>query len=101
MESAWSALAFEFEGFEWDDQKARSNLQEHHIDFEDAVRIFSDYVVAKTQGENHEIRWQAPGLAQGRELLVVFVEAAGYCRIISARRCTRAEAKRYYEILYR
>ena len=92
MAPQWNISYFEFEGFEWNDEKAARNIQKHHIDFEDAIVIFTNHVVARTQFENGEVRWQALGLAYGRELFVVFTEVESYCRIISARRCTRAEA---------
>ena len=97
----WDVSSFQFHGFEWDNEKAESNRRKHGIDFEDAKHVFTQNVVARTQFEGGEIRWQAIGIAAGRELFIAFVENDGYCRIISARRCTRKEAGRYYALLNR
>lgn len=52
MEDDWQALAFDFDGFEWDNEKADSNWRKHGIDFEDAKLIFQGIVLAQAQFEN-------------------------------------------------
>jgi uncharacterized DUF497 family protein len=33
--------------FEWDESKRQSNLAKHHIDFQDAIRIFENPIFEK------------------------------------------------------
>ncbi|WP_370451681.1 BrnT family toxin [Mesorhizobium sp.] len=46
--------------FEWDTEKARSNLRKHGVSFETAVRVFSDpfALVEQDRVEDGEYRWQ-------------------------------------------
>jgi uncharacterized DUF497 family protein len=82
--------------YEWDSNKAKSNLQKHGIRFEDAVMVFDDpyHLSVQDRYENGEFRWQTIGLVQG--LLVILVahtvrfESGGeIIRIISARKADR------------
>jgi hypothetical protein len=81
--------------FEWDPQKAASNVLKHEVTFEEAVSVFRDPLArvhddpAHSQSEPREIIMGQSGL--GRLLLVAFVERDNHIRIISARRATRAE----------
>jgi len=90
--------------FEWDENKARANLRKHGIHFEDALLVFDDpYALSGPErAEGGEIRWQTIGLASGIVLILVAhtVREAGQdevIRIISARRATREEVRRYVE----
>ena len=97
MESDWEILEFDFAGFEWDDDKAERNIRKHGVDFEDASKIFKGRVMARPQYENEEDRWQSVGIANGRELIVIFTEREKVCRVISARRADRkTRARNWY-----
>jgi uncharacterized protein len=100
-QSDWSENRFDFKEFEWDDNKAKINRKRHKIDFEDGAAIFRNTVVARPQAEGGEDRWIAIGATGWRELVVVFTEREGRCRLISARTATRQERKEYYAILSR
>ncbi len=100
MSEHGSITRFEFEGFEWNDEKARSNLKKHGFDFKDAIRIFKGPVFAWSEDRGGEDRWTAIGIAQ-TELAVVFVERGNIGRIISARRATHKERTGYYANLSR
>jgi uncharacterized protein len=85
--------------FEWDAQKAASNLREHRVSFPDAVKVFADPLARihadpdHSVGESREIIiGQA---ANGQLLLVSFVEREDSVRLISARRATRRERHEY------
>jgi uncharacterized protein len=85
--------------FEWDAQKAASNLREHRVSFPDAVTVFADPLARihadpdHSVGESREIIiGQA---ANGQLLLVSFVEREDSVRLISARRATRRERHEY------
>jgi hypothetical protein len=91
--------------FEWDAQKAASNLIKHGIAFEQAATVFLDALALTVYDEAHsqqETRWFTLGLDQFGNLLAV---AHTYqpsdnrharIRLISARRATKQE-RRFYE----
>jgi uncharacterized DUF497 family protein len=83
--------------FEWDDQKARSNVEKHGITFEEAAEAFLDPF---SQGGDASSGGEARDFLLGysltqRLLLVVHTERSHATRIISARPATRAERKLY------
>lgn len=87
--------------FVWDERKNAANQKKHHLSFEDARNVFAD-PLAITRIDQHEgeLRWQIMGHWGGRLLvLVVYAmrEAGGAeeIRIISARKATNAERRRY------
>ena len=92
--------------FDWDPTKARINLREHRVSFEQASTIFLDprmITVFDTEHSEHEDRWATIGINRDGILLVVvhtFQQLdADSCRIriISARKATRKESKQYRE----
>lgn len=90
--------------FEWDESKARSNARKHGLRFEDAALVFDDpYALAEQDRlAGGELRWQTLGLAGGIVLLLVAhtvrdEQEDEIIRIISARKATRKERKRYDE----
>lgn len=85
--------------FEWDPAKAASNLRKHGVAFEEAVTVFADPLALVFEDESDPANARIVGVSMlPRLLLVVFVERAGDAiRLISARRPTRHERKRYEE----
>ena len=90
--------------FEWDDAKARSNERKHGVSFEDAMLVFADpyALMAQDRAVSGELRWQTIGMAAGIVLLLVAhtvrdEQEQEIIRIISARKATRKECKRYDE----
>ncbi|TYQ31809.1 BrnT family toxin [Pseudanabaena sp. UWO310] len=85
--------------YQWDKNKAASNLQKHGIEFADAVSAFSDDL-AITIPDNRfdEDRFVTIGMdAFGRILVVVFTWRGEDIRLISARLAERRERKQYEE----
>lgn len=86
--------------FEWDDQKAASNLRKHDVSFDEAVGVFGDALALTFADTDHfeaEDRSRTYGIsAKGRLLVVVHTERQNNIRIISARKATRNE-KNIYE----
>ncbi len=85
--------------FEWDPSKAESNRRKHGIDFADAVGAFED-PYALTRPDPHPTEERLVTL--GRDLLdrVVVVSwtwSGANIRLISARRGTSQERRRYAE----
>ena len=88
---------FQGEEFEWDAEKAQSNLDKHGVNFEEAVEAFFDpfyqYGNASTPEEQRDFIIGYTGAL--RLLLVVYTEQGERTRIISARPATRAERNLY------
>jgi hypothetical protein len=87
--------------FEWDPEKADANLQKHAVSFDEASTVFGDPLSLLMPDPDHsadEERYLVLGMSGHRKLLVVaFAERPPNTRLISARRATRAERKRYEE----
>ena len=85
--------------FEWDSEKALTNLEKHGVSFETACEVFFDpFVTAiEEQQADGEFREVIPGLTTQWQLLSVVhtMRAGDIFRLISARRATGAERKQY------
>jgi len=86
--------------FEWNPDKARSNLKKHEVSFNEASTVFNDPLSMTFPDPNHsysEDRYVIIGLSSaGRILVIPHTDRADRVRIISAREATRNE-KRFYE----
>ncbi len=86
--------------FEWDEEKARSNIERHDISFAEAATVFVDPLSVSVSDAYHsfdEDRFIIVGESeQGRLLVVTYMERGDSIRIISARKANRRE-KRDYE----
>jgi uncharacterized DUF497 family protein len=89
----------ELQGFEWDDRKAAANLLKHKVSFIEAATVFDDpYVIVEPDLDHsdEELREIATGFSmKDRVLLVVYVEPDDRIRLISARRATPEERRKY------
>lgn len=91
--------------FEWDSNKARSNIQKHDVSFEQATEVFLDALQLTIHDSEHsegEERWITLGKSKNGTLLVVihtFIEYQDNAtiRIISARQATKQEQYQYEE----
>lgn len=87
--------------FEWDEQKNQTNRKKHGVWFEEAQQVFDDAHAIMFFDEEHsndEDRFILLGLsASARILVVVYCERhkGKLVRIISARKATKKEIKRY------
>ncbi|MBD2682375.1 MULTISPECIES: BrnT family toxin [Nostoc] len=84
-------------GFEWDENKALSNIQKHGVTFEEATEVFFDpfYKMGNATANNEQRDFILGYSLSQRLLLVVYVERSRQTRIISARPATRTERKLY------
>ena len=82
---------------EWDPRKARSNVKEHGVSFEEAATALSDPLAATGADPDHSIkedRFVTFGVSKvGQLLLVSHTEERDTIRIISVRRATKGERK--------
>ena len=86
------------ERFEWHDRKARTNVRDHGVTFEDATKVFDDLQAVDdidTSMEYGEERSIVIGMADGALLVVVYVMRDDHIRIISAREADRHEQEKY------
>lgn len=85
--------------FEWDTNKAATNLAKHGVSFDEAKTVFDDPLYIDFYDPDHsddEYRYIMIGMsAQNRLLLVAYTERGDLIRLISAREATRVEKKAY------
>ena len=85
--------------FEWDAEKATSNLSKHGVSFAEAMTIFGDPLESTIPDPVHsdaESRFVSIGQSEaGRLLVVVYTERNQRIRIISARETTPQERRQY------
>ena len=84
--------------FEWDDDKNRSNILKHGIDFADVPQMFDFPMIVELDDRvaYDEERWVGLGMLNATTAVVVYVERSETTiRIISARRANKYERKTY------
>jgi uncharacterized protein len=83
--------------FEWDPNKAVSNLRKHGVRFAEAATVFEDgAMLTMPDDEPDEERFVALGMgSMGRILVVVYTIRGDRIRIVSARKATRQERSQY------
>jgi uncharacterized DUF497 family protein len=85
--------------YEWDDNKAASNLSKHGVSFEEAKTVFDDPLYVDFYDPDHSLgehRFILLGQsAQGRLLFLSYMEGNGSIRLISAREATPSERRAY------
>ncbi|MGH2759905.1 MAG: BrnT family toxin [Actinomycetota bacterium] len=87
--------------FEWDSEKADSNLAKHGVSFDEAATAFGDplsLTIADPDHSDDEERFILLGESfAGRLIVVGYTERHERVRIISARIATRNERRSYEE----
>jgi len=91
--------------FDWDESKAIRNLAKHKISFEEAKSVFDDDFARLIPDPDHsenEERFILLGLSCSLKVLVVvhcYKDEENIIRLISARKATKPESKKYKEYL--
>ncbi len=85
--------------YQWDRNKALSNLNKHGIDFADAVSVFSDELAITIFDDRfEEERFITIGIDLfSRVLVVVYTMRDDEIRLISARKASKNERSQYEE----
>ena len=85
--------------FEWDTDKAATNVEKHGVSFAEAMTVFGDQLEVMIADPDHsedEFRFLSIGLSATRRLLVVaYTQREERIRIINAREATPRERKHY------
>ena len=90
--------------FDWDPNKAKTNIEKHGISFEEATTVFADEQAVLFDDPDHsedENRSILLGFSAMAKMLIVchcLREEGNVIRIISARKATKTEEKQYTEI---
>jgi uncharacterized DUF497 family protein len=91
--------------FEWDPDKAQTNLRKHRVGFQEAATVFRDPLSVTIFDPDHsrdEDRYVTIGQTQrGRVVMVAHTDRRERTRIVSARELTRAEREAYEEEIKR
>ena len=92
--------------FEWDSEKASSNIRKHGISFEEAVTIFENETMTSEDRSAHdevrEISFGRLGDGHGSAIVVcvVHTDRMDKVRIISARKAT-AQERKHFDVYFR
>ncbi len=103
MNTGGAIIEVEFMGlhFEWDDDKARLNRENHGVGFDEAETVFIDPLARIFDDELHSADEEREIIigysSRDRLLLVCFTERGDIIRIISARKATKKERNDYEE----
>lgn len=86
--------------FEWNAEKAKTNLAKHNVSFDEAITVFDDVLANIFNDEWHSLKENREiiiGISKNNRLLIVsFTEQNnGIIRIISSRLVTTRERKDY------
>lgn len=88
-------------GYEWEREKAASNLENHEVSFEEAATVFDDPLYIDFYDPDHSIeehRYLIMGQSTaGRLLIVAYIDRDDVIRLISAREMTSSERRAYEE----
>jgi uncharacterized DUF497 family protein len=87
--------------FEWDEEKAKIKLRKHQVDFQEAKSVFGDpFSITIDDPDHSEVEQRFIDIgrsASGRLLVVVYTERENQIRIISCRKATPIERRKYEE----
>lgn len=88
--------------FEWDPDKAITNLEKHGVSFEEAKTVFGDpneLTIFDDDHSDEEDRYLSLGMSSlGRVVVVSYTERDDRIRIISARAANKRERGQYEKI---
>ncbi|MBA5689310.1 BrnT family toxin [Rugamonas apoptosis] len=84
--------------FTWDENKRKSNLRKHGLDFADCAMVFSGetFTVEDRRYRYDERRFITIGELQGKPVSIIHTEHHHEIRIISFRNASSAEINTFY-----
>ncbi len=83
----------------WDDTKRQRNIRSHGLDFEGCEAVFEGQVIAEEDARlaYGEQRINVIGFLRGKVVFMTYTERDDDLHVISLRRATRHEIKRFTE----
>lgn len=88
-------------GFEWDSAKAKKNLEQHGIGFNDAAEALMGLALTRASPGYDENRFVSLCECGGRLIAVVWTPRDDVVRLISARSARKNERKQYDQAVSR
>ncbi|MCA0242203.1 MAG: BrnT family toxin [Proteobacteria bacterium] len=84
--------------FSWSERKRASNLKDHGLDFVDAARVFEGltFTYEDDRFAYGEQRFITLGLLAGVPVSIAHTETEDEIRVVSFRKATTREARRYF-----
>jgi uncharacterized protein len=88
--------------FEWDERKRKANLKKHGLDFAQCESVFlgPTYTFPDDRDYEGEERSIAVGILDAALVIVVFIEHDEKTRVISMRRASSQETKKYEKEIF-
>jgi hypothetical protein len=84
---------------DWDPEKARKNLANHGVPFDEAATVFGDPLAVTIDDPDHshdEQRFPTTGLSIRRRMIIIaHTDRQGRVRIVTAREVTMRERTQY------
>ena len=81
--------------YEWDEEKRRSNLSRHRVDFQAIHRFEWNTATYEYDDRHHEPRIKATGFIGVVLYTVIYTERGDNTRIISLRKASREDIRKY------
>ncbi len=81
--------------YEWDEAKRLANIAKHDIDFTVAPKLDLDTATIDFSMRQREIRFSATDFIGNRLCTLIFTVRDNKIRVISLRRASRSEERRY------
>jgi uncharacterized protein len=100
-EEDYARLLANARGFDWYPNKRDEVFRKRHIAFEDAEIVFQGPITAVRSDRKGETRYLVFGLLEDVEVAFVCTFRGDICWIVTARRASRNERKKYYDRLAR
>lgn len=95
MSDDWQEGALELDSIDWDPAKDHANQIKHDLSFEEATEIFQGRYFTQYQDWHAEHRFGVLGVFRGTVIFVACAETTHSLRIVSARKATPSEKRRY------
>ena len=83
--------------FEWDEAKAKVNLEKHGIAFSDAALALLGLAMTVPSSRSLENRFASICMSGGRLITVIWTPRMGVIRIVSARTARKNEQVTYHQ----
>jgi uncharacterized DUF497 family protein len=84
----------------WNEDKRKSNLKKHGLDFRDAFLVYENpdkCTYDASRGDEYRLMDVALAVVKGRLLTLVYTERDDVVRVISFRNASRTERRQYEE----